>query len=769
MDRPIHTPTTVASHGRMGFHRAAALCLAIALVTTGMGIECVFIPNGLPTGDPPGQDPSTQPTTQPGDPNPPPPPPPGNNAPVVVNQTATGFEDAALTVTLTGADADNDDLTFSIVAQPGHGTLGTLNNTPTNTATVVYTPAANFNGADTFTFKAVDGRGGTSGVATVSLTLAPVNDPPAATNQSLSVVANTPRTLTLSGGDVDGDALTFTVQAQPVHGSLTGTPPNLTYTPTASYVGSDSFTFTASDGLLVSSAATVSLTVAAAPVGNTLFVDKNLSTTSCTNYNPATRTCAAGGAFKAYKTISAASAVALPGDTIEVRAGSYSERLIPSRSGSAGARITYHAHNSEVVSLTGSPAIDLSNRSYVVVDGFTVDNTQWLEASNAHWNIVRNNSFTRTPATGTTGNVRFITSHYNQIVSNLIEDGNDNLILIDSDHNLIEGNTIHKARHALWAIKCGDYNVVRNNTFNNPDQKIGEIYDCADTGAAGIVQSNATKHNLVEGNRFELTSGSGNEKNGIQYSAQQGVIRRNVFESNFGGGLAFAGYGDEASFCNSNRVYHNVFYKNHFGGVNFSTFSGTQGTDNLLKNNVFLQNDDNSGHTAQAVLRKLSGYQFEKNDIFNTAAGQQGVLYYDQGSSNCGAGTLSCWQSNYPSLFVANVEVDPGFVNAPGHDFHLAANSPMVDNGAFLTKASTAGSGTVLTVDDANWFCDGFGIEGLVGDTIQLQGQTATATIVSIDYAARTLTLDRALTWSAGQGVSLAFNGAGPDIGAFER
>ena len=118
---------------------------------------------------------------------------------------------------------------------------------------------------------------------------------------------------------------------------------------------------------------------------------------------------------------------------------------------------------------------------------------------------------------------------------------------------------------------------------------------------------------------------------------------------------------------------------------------------------------------------------------------------------------------------MANVEVDPGFVNAPGHDFHLAANSPMVDNGAFLTKASTAGSGTVLTVDDANWFCDGFGIEGLVGDTIQLQGQTATATIVSIDYAARTLTLDRALTWSAGQGVSLAFNGAGPDIGAFER
>ena len=75
---------------------------------------------------------------------------------------------------------------------------------------------------------------------------------------------------------------------------------------------------------------------------------------------------------------------------------------------------------------------------------------------------------------------------------------------------------------------------------------------------------------------------------------------------------------------------------------------------------------------------------------------------------------------------------------------------------------------TTFEVGDALYFVDGFGIPGEVGDTIQLDGDTARAVITNVDYATNTLTLDAALTWSAGQGVSLAYEGSAPDVGAYE-
>jgi hypothetical protein len=67
--------------------------------------------------------------------------------------------------------------------------------------------------------------------------------------------------ITLTGTDVDGDVLTFSVVTPPQHGQLTGLGANLTYTPNANYNGPDSFMFTASDGFALSPPATVGLTV----------------------------------------------------------------------------------------------------------------------------------------------------------------------------------------------------------------------------------------------------------------------------------------------------------------------------------------------------------------------------------------------------------------------------------------------------------------------------------------------------------------------------
>ena len=66
------------------------------------------------------------------------------------------------------------------------------------------------------------------------------------------------------------------------------------------------------------------------------------------------------------------------------------------------------------------------------------------------------------------------------------------------------------------------------------------------------------------------------------------------------------------------------------------------------------------------------------------------------------------------------------------------------------------------------WFYDGYTIPGELGDEIQLLGTTDIARVVSINYKANTLVLDRALSWRAGQGVSLKFAGLAPDYGADE-
>jgi hypothetical protein len=87
------------------------------------------------------------------------------------------------------------------------------------------------------------------------------NNPPVATPQSVTVVANLAKAVTVSATDTDGDPLTYRVATQPVHGTLTGTAPNFSYNPALNYTGSDSFTFTANDGFADSNEATVSISV----------------------------------------------------------------------------------------------------------------------------------------------------------------------------------------------------------------------------------------------------------------------------------------------------------------------------------------------------------------------------------------------------------------------------------------------------------------------------------------------------------------------------
>jgi uncharacterized repeat protein (TIGR02543 family) len=177
-----------------------------------------------------------------------------NDAPIANAQNVNTTEDTGLSITLAATDVDGDTLTYSVVTQPTNGTLtGTAPN-------LSYTPTTNYNGADSFTFRANDGLVN-SATVTVAITVTPVNDAPLANSQSVTATEDNTKSITLLATDIDGDPLTYSIVTQPSNGTLSGTAPNVIFTPTANFSGATSFTFRVNDGTVNSTTATVSITV----------------------------------------------------------------------------------------------------------------------------------------------------------------------------------------------------------------------------------------------------------------------------------------------------------------------------------------------------------------------------------------------------------------------------------------------------------------------------------------------------------------------------
>jgi hypothetical protein len=153
-------------------------------------------------------------------------------------------------------------LTFGIVTGPANGSASC---TPTGQFT--YSPNHNFTGTDSLTYKVNNGFMD-SAPATCTIT---VGDAYLQANEQTAMVGiNQPLNLTLGASDYydscsEIDNYTFALSQLPQNGTLSGTPPNVTYTPTQGYEGVDSFTFTVNDGVWTSQPATVTLYVVKGP------------------------------------------------------------------------------------------------------------------------------------------------------------------------------------------------------------------------------------------------------------------------------------------------------------------------------------------------------------------------------------------------------------------------------------------------------------------------------------------------------------------------
>jgi len=474
-----------------------------------------------------------------------------------------------------------------------------------------------------------------------------------------------------------------------------------------------------------------------------------------------------------WRTIGKANQTVGPGDTVNIAGGTYVETINPAASGTAIARITYKGVAGESVKLTGvAQCITLNNRSYVTIDGITCDRTlsSYVTLNNSHHISIANSRFDNCLNQNgwQDGFLLVSNSHHNWIHDNSISrvgyatatSSNGGVMRIgnccangdNSHYNLIERNTLFYGGHHVLQIKTS-YNIIRDNYFHNEEWMAWPDHPGTKAGhrlivvEGGDVSPENVQHNVIEGNIFAFSGRppDADGSNAVSIRAPNNIIRRNVFMNNDLAGLNLAAFSwpSDASFT---RVYHNTFFQNGYSvAASYKPFqaglslirydaAGLPITDVVIKNNIFRQNNWDQAITYELVS---SAVQIVSQN----------------------------WMESGDPRFV-NVAATPDPFNPSLLDFRLRQDSPCVDAGGFLTQTTTSGSGRAIRVADHRFFIDGFGI--VEGDLIQLQGSSAKLRVLSIDSVAGVLNVDRDSSWSAGQGVTLAYEGSSPDIGAYE-
>ncbi|HWA51788.1 MAG TPA: right-handed parallel beta-helix repeat-containing protein [Patescibacteria group bacterium] len=524
-----------------------------------------------------------------------------------------------------------------------------------------------------------------------------------------------------------------------------------------------------------------------------------------------------GSLASPWKTLTHAANIAVSGDIVYIRTGTYHEVLAPIVSGAQSSPITFKAYQGETpiisgVNSGGSPpnvtglatGINLANKSYIVVDGLIVRDVydHWADLTNANNNTLQNMTFTFSTQYGT-GNWQGILmdgSSFNKILNSTIEKwgcpqdvyncGGDAINMKGGAYNnLIQGNTFGSAMHAEVQIQSGHDNIIRQNTFTNDIEKDLEITDRV---------QNTTYHNLIELNTFRQ-AGWNNENHGgmhIQMASSRNIIRNNIFTDSSGEAMnceVWSDSGDIVYDCANNRVYNNTIvhtmidpggYPNGAGGSNQNWIPGGLYIDNfgygmypitgnVFKNNIFYDNQPNTGiDPGDDQIWILDSKISLDSNLF------QGNIFFHQNASDHTihvqgviSGTAIEANNNLSGNFSGNLATAPTFITyAPAtipetYDLHLRSGSAGIDQGANLTQTTASGNGTAISVADASYFQDGY-LGMITADSIRV-GNSA-AIISSVDLVNNIINVDRSLSWQSGDAVNLLYAGSAPDIGVYE-
>jgi hypothetical protein len=493
-----------------------------------------------------------------------------------------------------------------------------------------------------------------------------------------------------------------------------------------------------------------------------------------------------------WRTIKKANGALRPGDVVHLRGGRYvSDPIRPSRSGTAAAKIRYVAYRNEQPVLTSNSArglpiaINLTDRSHIVVDGIDVDGVN--PGPGAHVNHFAN-LYNTTYSTLANGTFRYANgwhgirltneAHHNQLLNNVIlyvgqyDDGTghdygDSIqILRGSHHNLLRGNTLEGGAHNLLQVD-GPNNVIVENIFEN---------DWSDQQGPGKGGRNLTlmgQRNLFDRNTVMNAGASAdNPANaGMKTEGQWNIVRRNFIFQNGNEGIITQTHTDSKASQN-NRIYHNTIHGNGGPAWGLVFYNGDGVSGNVFKNNIVFSNRSSRGLADVDFEFKLHsnpmgtvGQSLIEGNLIAKASADDARVSIKNGG---GVMSLTKAEQQHSSTFRNNIQAAVTFVAAnptEPEDFMLSRGSRGVDEALPLTRATKAGSGTVVQVADASYFFDGFGL--VAGDRIRIGG-SAPLTVTKVDYAANRLTLSQRAQWSKDAPVTLDYSGNGPDIGAHE-
>jgi hypothetical protein len=504
-----------------------------------------------------------------------------------------------------------------------------------------------------------------------------------------------------------------------------------------------------------------------------------------------------GSRISSFTTIQACADVVQAGETCLVYAGAYDERVRVTHSGNASGPIVFAG-----LAGTKVKAFNLTQVGYITIknfeithQGFTTESPGSTAASfylntaqhisildntihDTVWKCIQAHYWVVSP-----GVVSQTASHDIHIKGNTIykcgsqRQGSSSAIFTYGDRNIIENNDISRLGADFVDAVGGNLNVIRNNTFHDNslsdgpvgnDDHIDGVQNWCSPGAL------STHWMLIEHNNM-INAPSGNTHFTIfqdqgNCNESDVIIRYNTV-SMIGNGFMINNQG-----VSGVRVYNNtaandnvagpanwtdVAYYDHYK-VNKGATHG-QVINNLWYNTVRDGGNQNWAQTADPTKNigdSTIGFYANYNLGFNSWCG-----------SACSWHNPSNGIDKEPNSIINK---DPLFVSIVSNNFNLQPSSPAIDKGGPLTHALVAGNGTVIKVDEAGFFQDGWA--GVGHDWISVGTTGNYSEIASIDYTTNTITLRTPLTWSLGAPVYLfkdstgrqVLYGSAPDIGAFE-
>lgn len=495
--------------------------------------------------------------------------------------------------------------------------------------------------------------------------------------------------------------------------------------------------------------------------GTTYYVAPNGN-----NANPGTEA-------QPWQTITKANQTLVAGDTVYIKAGTYSSSVDPVNSGTAQNPIVFRNFGTDVVTISGAAyGVRLDGKAYITVQGINVTASahQLYIINGSHHNIIAYCKFYKQQNPGDwessiiTGSSQYNWIHHTQMSEGgqCSSGGSDDGSVLDvgaegsstdlTRYNLIEDSVFFHGGHHVMGLHAG-YNTVRNNYFYNEAWSLGKGNRTLYLNGRDAV----TGHNVIEGNRFGYAAAPCDAETvgNVAMSTPYNIFRYNMLYHNNAYAIGTSSYGGYSNAA-YNKIYNNTIFNS---GYNINPAYNNGPEDTAI-------NFVNSANTGNRLHNNLYFLNFQLYRGYTSAQ-----TYANEWNGDTQGNPLFVSASTTPPTNKADSSLP---------NLQLQATSPAINKGGALVTVAGAdvGSGTSLVVTDASYFQDGklappgrmqadWIAVGTVGNIVQ---------IASINNQTNTLTLASAITRTDGAPVWLYMKsdgvrvlyGTAPDAGANE-